>query len=161
MVNQSAKHSIRIDAQDRLLLVDYSPALVSEQKGESMEYAQIISRVNELDFIHDEVTADAAVKAVMGILFSRMDEFQAHRLAEYLPEPLTYQRLRGHQRRPVGISPGYYKAELCTQFSLSEIQAKRLIHIVYHTVKESIPQEIEELWESGLPDEWAELVREA
>jgi hypothetical protein len=60
-----------------------------------------ISRLrSKLDFISDEPMGDAVVKAVMGILASSLEQGLAHALAESLPEPLTYERLRGHRQDP-------------------------------------------------------------
>lgn len=54
-----------------------------------MEYEDFIRAVSELDFIQDEEEADSAVKAALGILASRLDEEEARKLTEYLPNPLT------------------------------------------------------------------------
>src|SRR5436309_1356740 len=63
-----------------------------------MDYQQFIQETRKLDFIPDEETADAAVKAALGVLASRLDEEHARKFTAKLPEPLTYERLRGHQQ---------------------------------------------------------------
>lgn len=92
-----------------------------------MSYEKLLEAVQELDFIPDPKTADAAVKAVLGILASAMEENLAREFTESLPGPLTYDRLRGHQARPLKIDADRYIGELVAQFRLSEEQARQLI----------------------------------
>jgi uncharacterized protein (DUF2267 family) len=92
-----------------------------------MGYEKLLEAVQELDFIWDPRTADAAVKAVLGILASAMDENLAREFTESLPGPLTYDRLRGQQGKPLKIDPERYTSNLTAQFGLSEGQARLLI----------------------------------
>lgn len=126
-----------------------------------MDYQEIIRRVKELDFIGDEETADAAVKAVLGILASRLDEVQARRLTESLPEPLTLERLRGHQKRIEEISVAQYIAEIGTQFKISTDQANTLINTVLHIAKEATGDGVLVEIENRLPSDWAETIQKA
>ncbi len=92
-----------------------------------MDYDKLLEAVKELDFIPDPETADAAVKAVLGILASAMNEDLDREFTESLPEPLTYDRLRGHQARPLEIDVERYIDGLAAQFCLPEEQARQLI----------------------------------
>jgi uncharacterized protein (DUF2267 family) len=119
-----------------------------------MEYAQFIEHVVNLEFIPDRDTADAAVKAVLGILASRLEEPEARMLTEKLPEPLNLERLRGHQVRPHGISVEQYISEVGEQFRLSEDQAEILIKTVLHLVKDELGAVTVSEFESLLPADW-------
>jgi len=92
-----------------------------------MDYGKLLEAVQELDFIPDPKTADAAVKAVLGILASAMEENLAREFTESLPGPLTYDRLRGHQARPLEINADRYIGHLAAHFRLPEEQARLLI----------------------------------
>ncbi len=94
-----------------------------------MDYDKLLEAVKELDFIPDPETADAAVKAVLGILASAMNEDLEREFTESLPELLTYDRLRGHQARPLEIDVERYIDGLAAQFCLPEEQARQLIII--------------------------------
>ncbi len=54
-----------------------------------MGYEKLLEAVQEFDFIPDPKTADAALKAVLGILASAMDENLARDFTDSLPGPLT------------------------------------------------------------------------
>lgn len=57
-----------------------------------MEYRDLVKAVKELHFIKDEAMAKATVKAVLGVLASRLEEEVAQEFAESLPEPSTMTR---------------------------------------------------------------------
>ena len=122
-----------------------------------MEYEIFVEEVNRLDFVNDRATADAAVKAVLGILASRLSEPKAQRLTEKLPGPLEYDRLRGLQARPLELSVDEYVQNIARQFHLNEAQAARLIIQVLHFTKDAIGVDKEEL-KSELPYDWADLI---
>jgi hypothetical protein len=92
-----------------------------------MNYEKLLEAVQELGFIADPKTADAAGKAVLGILAGAMHEGLAREFTESLPGPLTYDRLRGHQAKPMKIDADGYIGELAAQFRLPEEQARLLI----------------------------------
>lgn len=125
-----------------------------------MKYDIFVDEVNRLDFVKDRATADAAVKAVLGILASRLSEPKARRLTEKLPEPLDYGRLRGLQARPLELSIDEYVQNIVQQFNLNEAQAARLIIAVLHFTKDAIGIEKEDL-KSELPYDWADLIDSA
>jgi uncharacterized protein (DUF2267 family) len=132
-----------------------------ENKEDRMEYSEIVNRVERLDFITDSETADSAVKAVLGILTSRMEETDARKLTEQLPGPLTLDKLRGHQRRVEEISAAQYISEIGTQFSLSSENAGELVKTVLHTAKEATGDGVFHDVEESLPSDWRELIEKA
>jgi uncharacterized protein (DUF2267 family) len=126
-----------------------------------MEYEDFIRAVSELDFIHDEEEADSAVKAALGILASRLDEDEARKLTEYLPNPLSYEKLRGHQLTDTDISAEEFISEIADQFNLDEDQAQELINTVLQIAKEAIGYDTIVELEQHLPEDWAEVFENA
>ena len=125
-----------------------------------MEYEIFLQEANKLDFIRDRAMADAAVKAVLGILASRLSEPTAQRLTDKLPGPLDYERLRGLQASPLELSIDEYVQNIARQFNLDDGQAARLIVVVLHFAKDAIGFDKEEL-KSELPYDWADLIDSA
>lgn len=123
-----------------------------------MEYNALIKSVNRLDFIQTEEVADAAVKAALGIMVSRLNEEEARRLTSYLPEPLTFEKLRSHQARDLKINREEYVSEIATQFKIREDEARTLIKTVLQTTKENLPQDQVQELEDNIPDDWATLM---
>ena len=126
-----------------------------------MEYEEIIKRISKLDFIKDDQTADAAVKAVLGILAGRLDEVQARKFTEKLPEPLTLEKLRGLERRVDPITVDYYISTIGTQFALTKDQASTLVQNVLHLAKEVTGDGVLVEIERFLPSDWAEAIQKA
>lgn len=126
-----------------------------------MEYEDFIDDVVDLDFIEDPDVADSAVKAVLGILTSTLDEPQARKLTESLPDPLSYDRLRGHQANPLSLSMDEYCEEVSAQLNLNPEQARELIDTVFHTTKEAVGEDVIEELEDDMPPEIAEEILNA
>lgn len=124
-----------------------------------MEFQELVKATRRLEFIPDEATATSAVKAVLGILASRLEEPEAHALTDYLPEPLTYDCLRGHQAHPTHLDTDRCVRSLARQFHVSTDQARELLRTVLHTAKLSLPEEKLGQIEHGLPYEWQVLLR--
>ncbi|MBI5642722.1 MAG: DUF2267 domain-containing protein [Deltaproteobacteria bacterium] len=121
-----------------------------------MEYQKFVNDVENLGFIKDPDTADAAIKAVLGILASSMEEPQARKLTEKLPEPLTYDRLVGHQARLLDISIDEYVAEIGTQFGLNDDEARELVDTIFHNTKKAVGEDTLTELEYDMPSEIAE-----
>ena len=108
-----------------------------------MDYSTFLDKIQSLDFIEDRETADAAMKAVLGIYMSSIDEDRARKLAENLPEPLTLENLRGQQRTKTQVTPEQY---LQDQFSISRAQTRELIPTVFNVLlHEKLGMELEDL----------------
>jgi uncharacterized protein (DUF2267 family) len=107
-----------------------------------MEYREILDEIKKCDFIPDDETAAAAEKAVLGILASSLEEEEARNLTRYLPEPLTLERLRGHQERRLDITLPQFVAVMGEQLNLSEREACLLILTVLNTVKASVDDDL-------------------
>jgi uncharacterized protein (DUF2267 family) len=106
-----------------------------------MDYEQMIDQVRELDFVGDREKADATIKAVWGVIASAVDEDTAQELTGNLPDPLTLEKLRGHQVRPTRIRPDEFVTEMSRQFRLTEEQARQLIDRVLEVGKHALPEE--------------------
>lgn len=126
-----------------------------------MDYQQFIQKVKEFDFIENDEQADAAVKAVLGTLASRLREPEAHKMTEKLPEPLTYEKLRGQQVYTTPISVDEYERSIGQQFHIGQENARKLIRTVFDTAKDAIGNETVKELEKALPDDWARLMEAA
>jgi hypothetical protein len=121
-----------------------------------VEYNQFLDRARTLDFVKDP---DAAVKAVYGILASRLEENDARHFTERVPEPLTIERLRGQQADPTRISVDGALTSLAEQLQISRAQAGRLMMSLTRFARESVGREVFEQAAKNLPENWAELAR--
>ncbi len=120
-----------------------------------MDYQTLIREVRTLDFIKDDEMADAFIKAVLGILASELEVEPAHQMTDQLPEPLTFERLRSHQARPLNISFQESIAEISHQFNIRPDLAQKAVKRVYHVLKLALePSSIDGI-RNGLPAEWA------
>lgn len=127
-----------------------------------MEYRDFIDPVSKLEFIEDVDAADSMVKAVLGILASRIeDDEHARLLAEALPAPLSYERLRGHQAGPTPLKAEDYSAVIADQFGLDREQADRVIGAVLQVAWEALPKGRRAAVMEHLPTEWQRLVERA
>lgn len=126
-----------------------------------MDYDDFIEQVKELEFIESEKEADAAVKAVLGLLAGRMEETDARLMADHLPDPLTYERLRGRQQDVTDITAGEYISEIADQFNLDEDQAEELVDTVLVVAKEAMGEDTVSDLERRLPSDWAEILENA
>lgn len=123
-----------------------------------MQYEQFLSRTQELPFISDKETADAAVKAVAGLFASKLDKAHAAQLADHLPSPLSYERLRGSQdteRMPETAEQSF--DGLLDQFGLDSPQGQVLVNTVFGCITESLNEgSLKELC-NNLPEDWQAL----
>ncbi len=103
-----------------------------------MEYEKLTDAVRKCEFISDPEKADSAVKAVLGILASSLEEDEARKLTESLPEPLTLDRLRGHQARPLRIYLTQLISEIGEEFKLTDSQAALLIMTVLRKTERAL-----------------------
>ncbi|WP_243374172.1 DUF2267 domain-containing protein [Geotalea sp. SG265] len=127
-----------------------------------MEYHSFIEQVMELPFINDEKAADSALKIVLGVLASKIDEKWARELTNTLPPQLDFATLRSHQQAPVQLSIDDFFALVGTELHLDWQQARDLVGKVFHCVKESDDgADIMEEIETQLPDDWAAIVDQA
>lgn len=127
-----------------------------------MEYNDFIRKVRDLDFIKDQDTADAAVKAVLGILTSRLKEPLAHKLTDRLPEPLSYEKLRSHQKSvAIAISVESYVSEIATQFNISRDQAGTLVKTVLNITKNALDPATLDEFKQYLSSDWDEALDKA
>jgi uncharacterized protein (DUF2267 family) len=126
-----------------------------------MDYQILLQKVAALDFVPDEKKADAMIKSVLGHFAGRMIEDHAMKFTADLPEPLDYETLRGHQINVTAISPDQYITDLSKQFDIRNDQAETLTRTIFHTLKKDILKEKSSFWQEYLPEEWAELIKEA
>lgn len=127
-----------------------------------MNYRSYLDQVMELPFINDEQAADAAIKAVLGVLASKIDDDWAQELSNVLPPELNFAILHGHRHKPVLLSIDDFFASVASQMHLDWQQARDLVGRILHCVKESddgadIMGEIE----TKLPPDWAAIVDQA
>ncbi len=102
-----------------------------------MDYHEMIRRIRKLDFIRNEQTADAAVKAILGVLASRLNEDGAQNMTGKFAEFLIQNKPREHQARSGAVSVAENMAEIRAQFKLSIHQANVLFRNVLYFTKEA------------------------
>lgn len=117
-------------------------------------YSKYLEAVKGLDYIEDTESADAAAKAVLGTLASRLDEREARRLTEHLPGPLTYEKLHGHQANITEIPVSVYLSDIAVQFALTDSEAKELIGTVLRVAEGDVGRRTMGEIRAGLPDDW-------
>ena len=123
-----------------------------------MDYQDFIDEVEELEFIEDREISEAAVKAVLGIMVSHIDEELAYKIVRRLPDPLTMEKLRGRQTRVVPITVDEYVAEISALFKLDEDRARQVIDAVLHVAKAIAGDgEFDEL-RKKMPGDWADVL---
>lgn len=124
-----------------------------------MEYRNLVNTVRELEFIKDEAMAEAAVKAVLRVLASRLEEDVAYEFAESLPNPLDVDTLRGRQGNVTTISVQQYRDSIAEQFNLELDDAWQLVRTVLHLVKDGLSEEVVEDLQETLPSDWQRLLQ--
>jgi uncharacterized protein (DUF2267 family) len=126
-----------------------------------MHYDEIIRRVRRLDFIRNDQRANAAVKAVLGILAGSLSDEQARKLAEKFPEHLGLNSFGSDGGRMQAISVAEYTANICAQFKISVHQARMLVrNVLYFTKEASGADDFPDI-KKNLPNDWAEAIQNA
>jgi uncharacterized protein (DUF2267 family) len=126
-----------------------------------MDYQRFLDGVKRLQFIRTEAAADAAVKAVLGILASSMNQEQAEKFVSRLPEPLNIKTLRSPQARPIDITIEEFFDEIGAEFNLNPDQAKKLVDTVFRLTKNAVGEETITEVEFDMPAEVAEELEAA
>lgn len=126
-----------------------------------MDYQRFLDGVKRLQFIRTEEAADAAIKAVLGILASSMNQEQAEKFVSRLPEPLTIKALRSQQARPLDITMEEFFDEIGAEFKLNPDQAKKLVDTVFRLTKDAVGEETITEVEFDMPAELAEELEAA
>lgn len=126
-----------------------------------MEYNKLIDSINNLEFVDNKEKADAAIKATLGKVVSTMDEEAAKKFTSFLPEPLTYERLRSHQANILKIGEEELIQEISAEFNFNRPDAERLVKTVFKTTKENLSGEQVKIWEGELSDELAGFVEKS
>jgi uncharacterized protein (DUF2267 family) len=135
--------------------------MVSNQWRHDMDYHEMIRRVRKLDFIRNDETADAAVKAVLGILACALTEEQARKLSEKFPEQLALNRSGSGDRSMQPVSVKEYTAGICAEYKISVHQARTLVrNVLYFTKIASGDNFILDIRQK-LPVDWAEAIQNA
>ncbi len=102
-----------------------------------MKYENLIYAVRRCDFIKDAETANAAIKAILGIVAGILEEEDARRLTASLPELLTFQRLPRQKETRLNSLPQFIQ-EIGQGFKLSDLQAGLLILTVLRKAEKSV-----------------------
>ncbi|MBI2400695.1 MAG: DUF2267 domain-containing protein [Deltaproteobacteria bacterium] len=126
-----------------------------------MDYQRFLDTVKRLQFIRTEEDADAAIKTVLGILASSINQEQAKKFVSKLPEPLTIETLRSHQARPLDITIEEFFDEVGAEFKLNPDQAKKLVDTVFRLTKDAVGEETITEVEFDMPAEVAEELEAA
>jgi hypothetical protein len=141
---------------------DTVPRMIVKHGGRTtMDNHEMTRRVRKLDFIRNDQTADAAVKAVLGILASRLNDEQAHKLAEKFPEHIVLNRFGSDDRSMQPVSVSEYTAGISAQYKISVHQARTLVRNVLYFAKVASGDSFILDIKKGLPIDWAEAIQNA
>jgi len=127
-----------------------------------MDYQEFVQEVLKLGFIKDETMAGKAIKTVLGVLASKLEETQAMMLAQNLPQPLELEELKNHQIQPLPIPVEESIDAIGAKLHLDDGQARILVNRVLHLAKKAIGDTgtITEI-ERDLPMDWILAVERA
>ena len=120
-----------------------------------MDYESFINSVTRMDFVENTKEADALIKGVFGILASELDEVHARVLTENLPEPLTFEKLRGRQRYPLMITFEQYLETLSAEFGISRQEAETAVNSLFAMMLEAADSAAFSSIKESLPEDWA------
>ena len=124
-----------------------------------MNYEDLLQQARSSELFQDQATMESAVKAVLGIFASRLDEEPARRFTSVLPKPLTYDVLRGGQANVTNITAGQYVDRVAEQFHLRREHAQRLISSLLRVVTENLPGDVFTIIRNNLPMDWNEFLQ--
>lgn len=126
-----------------------------------MDYRTFLDAIKRLQFIRTEEAADAAIKAVLGILASSMNQEQAEKFISRLPEPLAIEPLRSPQAPQLDITIEEFFDEIGAEFKLNPEQAKKLVDTVFRLTKDAVGEETITEVEFDMPADVAEELEAA
>lgn len=90
-----------------------------------------------------------------------MEEPDAKKFTDKLPEPLTLEKLRSHQVNITDISVEQFVEEIRTQFGFNDEQSRLLANKVFHITKEAIDSTTINEVEQHLPSDWSMMLQNA
>jgi uncharacterized protein (DUF2267 family) len=119
-----------------------------------MDYQEFLQEVVKLEFIRDEVTAERAIKTVLGVLASKLEEPRAIKLAENLPHPLALDELRNYQIEELPIPVEETIDTIGAHLQLDHEQVRILVNTVLHFAKNYMGDSTVTEIERDLPMDW-------
>ncbi len=123
-----------------------------------MSYEEMLERVKMLEYIGNEKKADAAIKAIWGIIASSVKKPVAAEITSELPEPLTEEKLRRHQARKLKINSENFINEISRKFKILPKQAKELVEVVLHLGEQSLQEQSRAKLKESVPEDVAVLL---
>ncbi|MBI5441766.1 MAG: DUF2267 domain-containing protein [Deltaproteobacteria bacterium] len=125
-----------------------------------VDYEELLEAARDVGFLSDEESAVSAVQAVLGILAGRLGEPQARAFVSHLPEPLSYEKLRGQQEDVTDLTADQYVTAIAEEFDVARRDAKRLICSVVGSALGPVEEAAFDRFERDLPEDWKALLRE-
>mgnify|MGYP001129162480 CR=1 FL=1 len=126
-----------------------------------MPYQSFLDEIQALDFIYDKETADAAAKAVLSMILSKLEETSARKILSNLPKDLSLEVLQEHQPPSVPIPFEECVTLIGKQFKLFGEQAESLVDTVLRAAKKSMTYELLTEMERDLPVDWILAIEKA
>ncbi|HLR26728.1 MAG TPA: hypothetical protein VK112_12750 [Fodinibius sp.] len=108
------------------------------------------------DYIEDEEIGKEAITVIMGILVSHLPEKEAYYFMVYLPEYLSYQKLRELPHHISTLSPDDCINLFMDRMSITEVQAEELIFQIIRAIGTQHKDKQYNITEY-LPAEWKNL----
>lgn len=124
-------------------------------------YEQFVDTAWNMGFFDDIEEAESAVKMVLGIAASRLQEKPARALTDELPDPLTYEKLRSHQATPTEISAAQYVEDVAREFGVSDQDAREIIQTIWSQALNSMSDDKVGQIVRGFPSDWRALLEPA
>lgn len=124
-----------------------------------MTYDELLQRARRTEVLQDEATVEPAVKAVLGIMASRLNEAPARKFCDVLPGPLTYETLRGQQANVTNITAEQYIQSVAQQFNMQKDRAERLITSLVGAVTTDLPEDVLTAMKNDLPSDWQRFLQ--
>lgn len=124
-----------------------------------MDYVSFRKNIDRLDFIDGPTEADAAIKTVLGVMTSRLDEQRARDFTGRLPDPLDFDALRSHQQGELDVSAEAFVGQISNQFKLNDDESRRLIDTIMRRTREVVGDQVFNEVCRSLPADWQDMMR--
>lgn len=126
-----------------------------------MDYQEFVQEVLNLEFVRDEAMAEKAIKTVLGVVASKLEEDQAVKLSEALPHPLDLDELRNYKIESLPIPVEETIEAMGVHLNLDHEQGRTLVNTVLHLAKKSMGDSAVTEIERDLPMDWILVLEKA
>jgi len=119
-----------------------------------MDYQEFLDDIKALDFIKDDRTADAAIRAVLGSMTGSIRKEDAAFITGALPGPLQLSTLKGGQKKRSPISFDQCISKIAQEFDMNESRARILTDTILRSTRAALGGDRLGQVEEILPESW-------